>query len=198
MRETLNFSDLFTSTVSVSTSQDGLGTMNVKKGEDAERALVFQGLRNNLRLQIKREGVLYLSTMKAVIDSGWSHVAGAKKKAEELDSDDAFDSESATPYGYNGLENVLDYFRFCHQAQKQVKFQTDETKQESKEDTESTSQSFTASAEKEREKAAVSDIRSEEQSWNFYSVCVQVCWTHTHTHTHTHTCIHICIIVDIS
>ena len=81
---------------------------------------IHRGLRGCFCAQLKRESTLYLNTMKGILENGWSHVASARQKAEELENDARYSSEIAPPYGFKSVSKVLEIFQH-HYEDSQVK-----------------------------------------------------------------------------
>ena len=78
---------------------------------DQYRDSLQRGLRDYFCAQLKREGTLYLNTMKGILENGWSHVASARQKAEELENDERYSSEIVTSYGFNSVSTILEMFQ---------------------------------------------------------------------------------------
>lgn len=92
---------------------------------------VFERIKSILFSQLKREGFLYLNTMKGVIDKGRNYVPAAKIKAKEFENEASLKSHTS-PKGFNSVIDVLDLFHYYQsEAKKHSEAQANDDKRPS-------------------------------------------------------------------
>lgn len=109
-RAVLNFSDIYDE-INISDSND-----KIYENEISE---IFTLLKENLFMQVKREGYLYLNTMKGILDKGRKYVLAAKAKTKEFENDRS--PQMATPQGFQSISDVLDLFQVYQIEAKKLK-----------------------------------------------------------------------------